>query len=829
MPEVTYDVPIAPPTIPEDKPQGRRRRPKKRRRPQGSEKKDIDVLDVKKEDNEPTNVDVKPLRPYHGDVELRNDQNSYDSGPVDKTKFSDVNLDDTIDNAGRRNTGAQYFPPQTGTNRLPLEKAEEIENTRKYSETPQSSPNSGISSSRYDSAEPESYRGSYVPVLSPVRVPSETHDQYPRNRDEVRTRQDRPIDIQHQRRTPEHRSPNSNHEEITRSSDAKSPQTQSTRSSQANIPSRRHPEVRLVPTEPPHISRDYDRNFNNQPNYGNPVVVSLLGRQRQDERLRENDNEQGPPQATNRLPNPSEDHYKPVYPYLDENLNSEQDSHTSPYRRDETPSHISRDAIIPYSNAIPKDTVEPSKSDVDKDNQELSRYEPPLPRSGTSSQSRNPEEDKPEIPTRNRDSSRSRSQSRTESSARTRVSSSDVPEVAAETPIRQRGASRYQPDGSTDQPTRTRDSTSTRTRGSTRNQPDASVDQPTRTRDSNRYTTDASLDAISRTRGSTRNQPDASPDTIPRTRSSNRRQPDVAIDTPTQTRGSARYQPDSSIDRPTRTRSSQAEAPSPQRYRNTQRYPTDAEDESRLTSRRQPSIPEVNSEVHSVPQTYPESVPERREPNEEDARVPFSAYAQPTHRPDKRDSTDPVRNTLRSRPQYEVREPEQPYLYEEPSDNEQDPNAFVPEYQSPQQEVRNQRVPPSPRQQPRQQTAPRQQQPDNRTPQPSTRRQPQSQYQVPQNERPQARQPARQQTRPRQEPASSQGRSGSKFSCPDAYGFFADPVQCDKYYECRNGTAIDGLCEDGLAFNEAVAPKFLRCDSIRDVDCTSRPELRKFC
>lgn len=72
------------------------------------------------------------------------------------------------------------------------------------------------------------------------------------------------------------------------------------------------------------------------------------------------------------------------------------------------------------------------------------------------------------------------------------------------------------------------------------------------------------------------------------------------------------------------------------------------------------------------------------------------------------------------------------------------------------------------------------------------------------------------------EPAASK----SNFKCPESFGFFADSRQCDKYYECRNGTAIESLCTDGLAFNEVSAPKFLRCDSLRDVDCSSRPELQ---
>ncbi|KAG8179741.1 hypothetical protein JTE90_025074 [Oedothorax gibbosus] len=875
VPEVIYDAPVATPAIPEDKSQGRRRRTRKRKRPQAA--KDDVTPDVKTEDIQPINAEPQPLKPYNADAELRNNENSYDAGPSDKSKFSGVDYGENGEDSDRRNTGAQYFPPQSGTNRLPVENTEEIENARVYSEPTRTAPDSNR---RYSPPQPDSERGSYVPVLTPAR------------------QSDR-------QRTPEYKSPISNSDKISRHYDSKPPQTQNTRRGQSNIQNQRHPENRLVATEPPHISRDYDRSFNNKPDYGNPVVVSLLGRQRQSE----NNDAYGPPKATNRLPNPSEDRYNPIYPYLDENVNHEPASHSSLPHRNENPApYIPSDAIVPYSNVIPRDEDESPKAVADvKDNQELSRYEPPLTRSGASSQPRNPEQDKTEVPPRSRDSSHSHSQSRSET-LRGRGSTADTP---VETPTRTRGGSRYQPDSSVDQPSRTIDSTrhesdsssgtptrtrgssrnqidtpvdqptrtrganryttaasldgisrtsdssrpisdsssgtSTRTRGSVRNQIETPVDQPTRTRGSNRYQQDGSLDEITRTRDSTRNQPDSSSGGIQRTRSSSRRQPESVNDTPTQTRGSSRpqpsvnpdaptrgssrYQPDSSIDRPTRTRSSQTEVPSPQSYRNTNRYQTDSEEDSRLNSRIQPPIPEVNSDInaYSGPQTYNQGEPERRGPAVEVAPAPFSGYAYPTNSPDVRDAQDPVRNTLRSRPQYEVvREPEESYSPYEESEPEADPerNVYAPEYQPPsRQETRSQRVVPQRQQSsPEQRPDPRQQRPEYRSPQPSTRRQPQSQ----QDSRPQARQ----QSRPRQEPAAptpTRGRSssGSKFECPEPYGFFADPVQCDKYYECRNGTAIDGLCEDGLAFNVAVAPKFLRCDSLRDVDCTTRPELQE--
>ena len=69
-----------------------------------------------------------------------------------------------------------------------------------------------------------------------------------------------------------------------------------------------------------------------------------------------------------------------------------------------------------------------------------------------------------------------------------------------------------------------------------------------------------------------------------------------------------------------------------------------------------------------------------------------------------------------------------------------------------------------------------------------------------------------------------------EFQCPiDEDGFFADPIQCDKYYECVNGVAYQLLCDDGLVYDisKGGAGHADPCDSPYVVDCTDRPELRE--
>lgn len=64
------------------------------------------------------------------------------------------------------------------------------------------------------------------------------------------------------------------------------------------------------------------------------------------------------------------------------------------------------------------------------------------------------------------------------------------------------------------------------------------------------------------------------------------------------------------------------------------------------------------------------------------------------------------------------------------------------------------------------------------------------------------------------------------FQCPAETGTFADIIQCDKYYECRDGVAKEHLCADGLVFDENIK-RFSKCDQPFNVDCGDRTELRK--
>ncbi|XP_035209097.1 protein obstructor-E-like [Stegodyphus dumicola] len=65
----------------------------------------------------------------------------------------------------------------------------------------------------------------------------------------------------------------------------------------------------------------------------------------------------------------------------------------------------------------------------------------------------------------------------------------------------------------------------------------------------------------------------------------------------------------------------------------------------------------------------------------------------------------------------------------------------------------------------------------------------------------------------------------SEFTCPNSNGYYADPVQCDLYYECRNGEPKAKLCKDGLVFND-LNPLYERCDFPFAVDCKDRTYLQ---
>uniref|UniRef100_A0A1B0D1P0 Chitin-binding type-2 domain-containing protein n=1 Tax=Phlebotomus papatasi TaxID=29031 RepID=A0A1B0D1P0_PHLPP len=56
-------------------------------------------------------------------------------------------------------------------------------------------------------------------------------------------------------------------------------------------------------------------------------------------------------------------------------------------------------------------------------------------------------------------------------------------------------------------------------------------------------------------------------------------------------------------------------------------------------------------------------------------------------------------------------------------------------------------------------------------------------------------------------------------SCPESYGRYPIPGQCDAYTECRDGVAEEKLCPDGLLFNDKAGVFTYPCSYPVDVDC----------
>lgn len=68
--------------------------------------------------------------------------------------------------------------------------------------------------------------------------------------------------------------------------------------------------------------------------------------------------------------------------------------------------------------------------------------------------------------------------------------------------------------------------------------------------------------------------------------------------------------------------------------------------------------------------------------------------------------------------------------------------------------------------------------------------------------------------------------NAQNFRCPnDKYGQYEDPVQCDKFYECRDGVAKERLCPDGLVFDQGIR-KINKCDQPFNIECGDRTELQ---
>ena len=68
---------------------------------------------------------------------------------------------------------------------------------------------------------------------------------------------------------------------------------------------------------------------------------------------------------------------------------------------------------------------------------------------------------------------------------------------------------------------------------------------------------------------------------------------------------------------------------------------------------------------------------------------------------------------------------------------------------------------------------------------------------------------------------------GQLFECPEPNGFFPDPEQCDKYYECVGEVPEEKFCPDGLLF-EASNPNNELCDYPFNVDCGLREYVREY-
>jgi hypothetical protein len=56
--------------------------------------------------------------------------------------------------------------------------------------------------------------------------------------------------------------------------------------------------------------------------------------------------------------------------------------------------------------------------------------------------------------------------------------------------------------------------------------------------------------------------------------------------------------------------------------------------------------------------------------------------------------------------------------------------------------------------------------------------------------------------------------------------YYAHERNCDMYYKCENGTLREGICPDGLVFDDKQPPDTIRCDLPFDIDCTYRSALQ---
>lgn len=62
--------------------------------------------------------------------------------------------------------------------------------------------------------------------------------------------------------------------------------------------------------------------------------------------------------------------------------------------------------------------------------------------------------------------------------------------------------------------------------------------------------------------------------------------------------------------------------------------------------------------------------------------------------------------------------------------------------------------------------------------------------------------------------------------CPMHNGFYAHERNCDMYYECKNGTKHEGICPDGLVYDDRQPADKLVCDLPFQIDCSYRKALQ---
>ncbi|XP_035209096.1 serine/arginine repetitive matrix protein 1-like [Stegodyphus dumicola] len=757
-PTTVKELPHITTAAPEGRPQGRRRRPKKRRRPQAAVAKATEGQNLEDPSSDKVSElldsDQKRSQPFHGSTESRSAPTNLDSDPsyqLDPTLWANNKFDESISNPTGTNAGSsQYYPPEPATNRLPVEDSGRPENSQRY---PQSSPDP--TNTRYVPPQPETSipnRASYVPVLPPVRntaaeISHLPHEDYSEDRGKDAMRHTISLDRSNSQRPPADRSP-SDPRDLIWNSGIKPAQNDIHPNSESAVPTRGHSDVRLPQNEQPLLAPDLNKNFDSS--------EEVLRNLQHNERPEADVDSQEISNPTNRLPNPSVTHYDSVYPsYTDENLSNREESNFAPHRRQETVPTATRNSVSSRSQPQIDESTRP-KDDINDANiggRQISRYQPPLQRAGSRY--------RPE------DSERT-------SSSRDQTNPTDQPAYIA-----------------------------TRGRGSVRQQ---------------------SGNALSKSRGSSRHQAERSTETPVRTRNT---QPHDYDRAPTRTRGTQRYQPDptetgsrvSSRRQPVNLNSGSDTVHAPVAPAHRQRLPVHSDT---VAEDHQPARPSVNTRYEPSALTLHDAG-DLKDTLRSEPEYEIRDYNAQPHLED----AGNLRSLLRTSPQAEVRNHEQPYV-EEPAEEHNDRNKYVPEYHTPRVRTRNENFDQqrnSPREQPERSRTNRNQHTPSQLPQ----------YQEPQNPRVDRRQQtartqSRQQSRSRHEepiPQTVRSSGGAKFSCPDPFGFFADPIQCDKYYECRNGTAVESLCNDGLAFNEISAPKYLRCDSLRDVDCSSRPQLQE--